>query len=277
MTNLPKAAPAVKVKPLKWADLSDEDGVAFEVRTVVGSYGVRGEHLERNGYFVKTFASAEAAKDAAQADYEQRIRSALVDAPAPPAPAAAPVRIVLHKKRGSTYEVIGVAEGQVSTGDEVQNTFTGQMETIRPVMDGTQLTFYRSQEDGKLWWRFPDEFEDGRYKDIKPFDPATAPGHIDSMAEVRKPAAAPTVDVPAAGLKQMAEEMLRDTNAAVFAAATRARVYAQMAEALRPFALIASEGVIKAEAGHVTVTTCAEYFHRASTALAAYETEARHG
>lgn len=37
-------------------------------------------------------------------------------------------------------------------------------------------------------------------------------------------------------------------------------------EALEPFALISSEGVIKQETGHVTVITCAEYFHKARAA-----------
>lgn len=37
-------------------------------------------------------------------------------------------------------------------------------------------------------------------------------------------------------------------------------------KALEPFALISSEGVIKQETGHVTVITCAEYFHKARAA-----------
>jgi len=41
-----------------------------------------------------------------------------------------------------------------------------------------------------------------------------------------------------------------------------------MREALQPFALISTEGVVKELTGHVTVTTCAEYFHRAAAALA---------
>lgn len=39
--------------------------------------------------------------------------------------------------------------------------------------------------------------------------------------------------------------------------------------ALEPFALISSEGVISTKSGHVTVTTCAEYFHDACAALEA--------
>ena len=40
-------------------------------------------------------------------------------------------------------------------------------------------------------------------------------------------------------------------------------------EALEPFALMSSEGVVKQVEGHTTVVTCAEYFHRAASALAA--------
>ena len=37
--------------------------------------------------------------------------------------------------------------------------------------------------------------------------------------------------------------------------------------ALEPFALASLEGVIKPASGHVSITTCAEYFHRARDAL----------
>lgn len=48
-------------------------------------------------------------------------------------------------------------------------------------------------------------------------------------------------------------------------------------EALDPFARIASEGVIRTDKGHVTVTTCAEYFHAAVKALAALQAEQKVG
>ena len=41
----------------------------------------------------------------------------------------------------------------------------------------------------------------------------------------------------------------------------------RLEEALEPFALISAEGVVKTKSGHVAVTTCAEYFHQARTAL----------
>jgi hypothetical protein len=38
-------------------------------------------------------------------------------------------------------------------------------------------------------------------------------------------------------------------------------------EALRPIALISSEGVVSQSSGHVTITTCVEYFHRAAAVV----------
>lgn len=58
-------------------------------------------------------------------------------------------RVVRHKKRGTTYEVIGTAELQMATD----------------LGDGAFLTVYRG-EDGKWWARQEDEFEDGRFEDV---------------------------------------------------------------------------------------------------------------
>lgn len=41
----------------------------------------------------------------------------------------------------------------------------------------------------------------------------------------------------------------------------------ELRKALEPFARISAEGVVQKANGHVTVTTCAEYFHRAEAAL----------
>ncbi|MGB9154385.1 MAG: DUF1653 domain-containing protein [Alphaproteobacteria bacterium] len=58
-------------------------------------------------------------------------------------------RTVRHKKRGTTYEVIGYAELQMA----------------HDVVDGSCLIIYRG-EDGKLWAREEGEFEDGRFEDV---------------------------------------------------------------------------------------------------------------
>lgn len=62
------------------------------------------------------------------------------------------MRRVRHKKRGSTYAVVGLAELQIAHA---------------PVMEGSKLVIYRCEEDGKLWAREFGEFEDGRFEDIE--------------------------------------------------------------------------------------------------------------
>lgn len=59
---------------------------------------------------------------------------------------------VRHKKRDSTYNVVGEAELQLSS----------------PVIleEGRSLTVYRSEKDGKLWVRPSSEFNDGRFEEI---------------------------------------------------------------------------------------------------------------
>lgn len=80
----------------------------------------------------------------------------------------APARRARHKKRGSTYTVLGKAETQISkptVSDLTNNPFVTPSRVLR---EGDRLTVYRSDADGSLWCRFPDEFEDGRFEDIAP-------------------------------------------------------------------------------------------------------------
>ena len=69
------------------------------------------------------------------------------------------VRMVRHLKRNSTYDVLGDAEVQISTRD-------GMPASSRPLHEGDRLTVYRAHENGKLYLRFPDEFADGRFREI---------------------------------------------------------------------------------------------------------------
>lgn len=69
-----------------------------------------------------------------------------------------PARLVRHKKRGTTYAVIGTAELQMATD----------------LVDGSFLTIYQG-EDGKWWARQEDEFADGRFEDLIDVTP-TPPG-----------------------------------------------------------------------------------------------------
>lgn len=65
-----------------------------------------------------------------------------------------------HLKRGSEYRVIGEAEAQVSTGD-----YRPDWTIERRIADGDRLTVYQGT-DGKLWARFSDEFNDGRFESL---------------------------------------------------------------------------------------------------------------
>lgn len=67
-----------------------------------------------------------------------------------------------HFKRGSLYRVIGEAEAQVSK--PTVNVFS--VSACRPMKDEDRLTVYQGA-DGKLWARFSDEFNDGRFVAIE--------------------------------------------------------------------------------------------------------------
>lgn len=55
--------------------------------------------------------------------------------------------IFKHLKRGTTYTILG----------------TARIQTEWPVVDNVELTVYQGTDDGKMWARPTDEFEDGRF------------------------------------------------------------------------------------------------------------------
>lgn len=65
------------------------------------------------------------------------------------------VEFFRHKKRGTVYSIVGVAELQIAT------------QNVRPV-EGDRLVIYRS-DDGKLWARMEGEFHDGRFEPMGAF------------------------------------------------------------------------------------------------------------
>ncbi|MCZ8104026.1 MAG: hypothetical protein O9972_39795 [Burkholderiales bacterium] len=70
---------------------------------------------------------------------------------------------VHHKKRGSTYRVLGEAEAQVTVDAFKRPIGLGRVRG-RMLVEGDNLVVYRCEETGKLWARFPDEFNDGRFE-----------------------------------------------------------------------------------------------------------------
>ena len=62
---------------------------------------------------------------------------------------------VRHKTRGSTYEVLGIAEAQVS-----------HPRGYTPLYDHDTMVVYRAEDGGKFWVRSFEEFMDGRFEEI---------------------------------------------------------------------------------------------------------------
>lgn len=60
------------------------------------------------------------------------------------------IKRVRHKKRGSTYRIIGA----------------GTIQTAVPLVDMEPVVIYQSEHDGSLWARSPAEFHDGRFEDV---------------------------------------------------------------------------------------------------------------
>lgn len=63
---------------------------------------------------------------------------------------------VQHKKRGSTYRVVG----------------RGKVQTDTPLTDYAEVVVYQCEADGAVWVRPVSEFEDGRFAALAPTDAA---------------------------------------------------------------------------------------------------------
>jgi hypothetical protein len=75
--------------------------------------------------------------------------------------------IYRHLKSGTVYERLGEAEGQLAKPDfHYESMGNVPRKGYRHVSEGTVITVYRG-EGGKLWWRFPDEFDDGRFEKVE--------------------------------------------------------------------------------------------------------------
>jgi hypothetical protein len=77
-----------------------------------------------------------------------------------------------HKKRGSEYVLIGYGKMQSEHWREIEQfnglangtTRNRQIESI----DMREVAIYRSVDDGSLWVRPREEFEDGRFTALTP-------------------------------------------------------------------------------------------------------------
>jgi len=56
-----------------------------------------------------------------------------------------------HKKRGTTYQIIGTALVQATT----------------PIPEGTVVTIYQCEQTGAIWVRPTSEFIDGRFEELE--------------------------------------------------------------------------------------------------------------
>jgi hypothetical protein len=71
-------------------------------------------------------------------------------------------RRVKHLKRGTFYKVLGELEFQLAKPDHD----VLQQWPYSRIFEGTKITVYQAEDGGKLYGRFPDEFEDGRFGTI---------------------------------------------------------------------------------------------------------------
>ena len=78
-------------------------------------------------------------------------------------PASAPEDLYRHKKRGTTYRLLGIGKMQAEHW-HMDDGFAG----LGSCVDDAPVAIYRSESDGSLWVRPKDEFEDGRFEKASP-------------------------------------------------------------------------------------------------------------
>lgn len=99
----------------------------------------------------------------AREEYEKDLTDALLRFRAL-RPASAPEDLYRHKKRGTTYRLLGIGKMQAEWWRD--SLVNAELEPLRARMDMAPVAIYRSESDGSLWVRPKDEFEDGRFEKV---------------------------------------------------------------------------------------------------------------
>ena len=196
----------VTVKPLEWNEYTDERGGPdwWDAETLAGTY--YGIALLVDGFFVeydytavaKGLHDLDAAKAAAQADYEQRIRSALVNAPQSASDGA------LREALAFTREFI--------RGEQIESAVVGisSMQSLGEYIDTALAASDATKSDGGVESRYAAACAQPRG-----VEPEVAPGPSDLMQKFEKFKAA--TDERLAGHTRPADVTVKELASSVMA------------------------------------------------------------